>query len=52
MGRKKEKVSITLDPDTLKWVDERVAADYHYADRSHLIEIAVKEMRERLGETR
>jgi len=38
--------------DLLEWMDGTVEADYRYKDRSHLIEVALMELKEKLERTR
>jgi Arc/MetJ-type ribon-helix-helix transcriptional regulator len=52
MTRKKPAVTITLNPNTLAWVDAQIEKDFHYADRSHLIEIALREFKEKIESQR
>lgn len=41
----KKRISITLDEDLLKWVDEK-AESVEFSSRSHVIEVAVARMKE------
>jgi len=40
--------SISFDQDLLEWVDKQVEADYHFKDRSHFIEVLIREYRDRI----
>lgn len=44
---KRKTVSISLPTELLSWIEEQVASDIYIKDRSHLVEIAVSEFRER-----
>ncbi len=44
----KERITITIDPDLLAWVDEQVERKV-YSSRSHAIQRCVHEARERMG---
>lgn len=40
--------SISFDEALLSWIDEKVEEDYRYKDRSHLIEVALRELKEKI----
>jgi len=40
--------SISFDEELLKWIDKTVETDYRYKDRSHLIEVALRELKEKM----
>lgn len=40
MARQKEQVTITLPPEILSWIDDKVK-DRTFANRSHGIEVAI-----------
>lgn len=44
MDDMKEKVSVSLDSDTIAWLDEQ-AKKGKYRNRSHVIEFAINELR-------
>lgn len=48
MDMVRSKISITLDPDLLKWIDEQVRTKVEFRDRSHLIELVLTRYRENL----
>ena len=45
MQSMKQSVSVTLETDLVKWIDERVQT-MKYRNRSHLVEIALIKFRE------
>ena len=42
----RKRVTISMEPELLRWVDDQVKDKVEYRDRSHLIEIAVTRFRE------
>lgn len=40
--------SISFEKDLLDWIDKQVEDDYHFKDRSHFIEVVVKEYKDRI----
>ena len=40
--------SISFDPELLTWVDKTVAEDYHFKDRSHFIEVLIREYKNQI----
>jgi len=42
----RKRVTISMEPKLLDWVDELVKEKVEYRDRSHLIEIAITRYRE------
>jgi len=51
MPRQKEQVTITLPPEVLQWLDGKVA-DRTFANRSHGIEVAVRNLMQIKNEER
>ncbi len=49
MSDMKENISVSLEKDTIKWLDEQ-AATGKYRNRSHVIEYAISELK-RQGES-
>lgn len=43
------RLSITLDPDLLEWVNHHVAETYEYKDRSHFVEVLIRRYRDGLA---
>jgi|TARA_B100002003_G_C14077073_1_gene518153 Arc/MetJ-type ribon-helix-helix transcriptional regulator len=41
----KKPISATLDEDLVEWLDKKISDKKKYRNRSHLIEIALEEMR-------
>ena len=41
----KLKVTVTLAPETIKWIDEQVKKG-HFADRSHCVQYSIHKVRE------
>lgn len=39
---------ISFDEALLEWVDKRVESDYHIRDRSHFIEVLIREYKEKI----
>ncbi len=48
MSSEMERLKISLDRETVKWIDERIALK-QFADRSEAIEYALKAMRSSEG---
>lgn len=46
MADMKENISVSLEKDSIKWVDEQ-AATGKYRNRSHVIEFAIQELKKR-----
>ena len=44
----RDRRSISFDPELLKWVDSHVEGDYHFKDRSHFIEVLIREYRAKI----
>ena len=44
---KRKAVSVSLPVELLEWIEKEVGSDLYLRDRSHLIEIAVSEFKER-----
>ncbi len=40
--------SISCDPELLEWVDKKVEEYYNFEDRSHFIEILIREYKEKI----
>ena len=45
LPRKRQKICITIPTELVKWIDEKVKTRV-YANRSHLIEVAVLKLKE------
>lgn len=43
MADMKDNISVSLEKDTIKWVDEQVTTGGKYRSRSHVIEVAINE---------
>ena len=48
MADMKENISVSLEKDTIKWVDEQ-AATGKFRNRSHVIEYAINELKKMGG---
>ncbi|MCW4020283.1 MAG: hypothetical protein NWF14_03525 [Candidatus Bathyarchaeota archaeon] len=44
---KRKAVSVSLPVELLEWIEKEIEKDLYLKDRSHLIEVAVSEFKER-----
>ena len=47
MADMKENISVSLEKDTIQWLDEQVLTGGKYRSRSHVIEYAINELKKR-----
>jgi metal-responsive CopG/Arc/MetJ family transcriptional regulator len=44
----RERVTISMSPALLKWVDKHIMDHYEYKDRSHFVEVLIRRYKDSL----